>query len=256
MTLLKYLVPSRARRALLETLFLDDVRGSVSQLARRARLSFAAAHRELEAMRAAGLTSCERAGNRVEYRCSDNHPSARALRDLLRTASRDRTRTTPNGDQTVRGWLREAGAPLAAQTPGSPPPAIEEALATALELAHRDATVARVLPLVLWLQRQNLDHAALGRAATRRNERETLGLFLELAGRLGGDVSLVRAARRLRDRRRSRPRPFFTRATGRMAAASARRHTPALARRWGYSMNLGLDSFASVFARHGGGAAA
>jgi hypothetical protein len=36
-----------------------------------------------------------------------------------------------------------------------------------------------------------------------------------------------------------------------MALALARKKTPAVARRWGYLMNLGLDSFASVFRKHG-----
>jgi hypothetical protein len=39
--------------------------------------------------------------------------------------------------------------------------------------------------------------------ATRHDERQVLGCFLELAGRLGGDASLLEAALRLMDKRRS-----------------------------------------------------
>jgi len=35
-----------------------------------------------------------------------------------------------------------------------------------------------------------------------------------------------------------------------MALAAARRKTPPVARRWGYLMDMGLDSFASAFAKH------
>jgi hypothetical protein len=35
-----------------------------------------------------------------------------------------------------------------------------------------------------------------------------------------------------------------------MALAAARKNTPRVARRWGYLMNMGLDSFASAFAKH------
>jgi hypothetical protein len=48
------------------------------------------------------------------------------------------------------------------------------------------------------------------REATRRDERQALGYFLELAGRLGGEARLVKAAR-------------------------------------GYLMNMGVDSFRSTF---------
>jgi hypothetical protein len=36
-----------------------------------------------------------------------------------------------------------------------------------------------------------------------------------------------------------------------MALALAGKRTPSLARRWGYLMNMDLDSFASAFAKHG-----
>jgi hypothetical protein len=36
-----------------------------------------------------------------------------------------------------------------------------------------------------------------------------------------------------------------------MALALARGKTPPLARRWGYLMNMDLDSFASAFRKHG-----
>ncbi len=228
----------------------------MSDLARQAGSSFAAAHRELEAMRAARLAVSERLGNRVSYRANHDHSEAGALRELLAPLTREPPKSDERRDDTVRSWLRDIGAPFgAARLRGKRPP-LEEVLVSALELAHRDATVARVLPLVLWLQRRQVDHEKLARAATHRNERHALGCFLELAGRLGGDVSLTRRARLLRDRRRKRPQLFFTKAAGRMATASAQRHTPAVARNWGFLMNLGLDSFASAFTRHQGSAAA
>jgi hypothetical protein len=83
--------------------------------------------------------------------------------------------------------------------------------------------------------------------ASHRDERSTLGYFLELAGRLGGDPALVHAARRLHDRRRTRARPFFVGPLGPHAAAAARRNTSKEALRWGYLMNMGLDSFRAMF---------
>jgi hypothetical protein len=248
---LDYLVTSRARRVLLRLLWAEGYEGNVSELARKAGLSFAVAHRELEAMHAASLARRERQGNRLVYRANPEHSDAALVRALLKK------RVDPPGtggagatDEDVRGWLHGVGAPL-----GGPPvrgrmPPLEQVFAAALGVAHRDATVARVLPLLLWQRRQDLDLEELVRVATRRNERHALGYFLELAGRLGEDKQLLHVANRLRDRRRSRARLFFDRPHGPLALAAVRRNTPALARKWGYLMNMNLDSFASFFAKH------
>ncbi len=106
-----------------------------------------------------------------------------------------------------------------------------------------------VLPLVLWLQRDEVDFDRLGREATRRDERHALGYFLELAGQLGGESRLVEAARGLRDRRRKTVRMFFTGPHGSRALGETRTNTPKEALRWGYLMNMGVDSFRSLFER-------
>jgi hypothetical protein len=120
-------------------------------------------------------------------------------------------------------------------------------LGEALSLSHRDATVARVLPLLLWRQRDRLNLDLLVAEASRRDERAALGYFLELAGLLGSVRAFGQAARRLRDRRRTKVRPFFARPLGKYAAAAARRNTPKEALRSGYVTNMGLDSFKAMF---------
>ncbi len=249
--LLSYLVTSRARRDLLRLLWVDRTVGSVSDLARQARVSFAAAHHELEAMRAAGLASSERAGRTLAYRANREHPQSALVQRLLKDGTAAVRTAPPRRTDRVRGWLTTLGAPLLVSLEVSGRmPSLEKALAEALTLSHDDATVARVLPLVFWAQRDRVDYDRLVREATRLNERQTLGFFLELTGRLARDHRLASLSRRLRDRRRSRVRPFFSRPHGRMALAAARRKTPSLARRWGYLMNMGLESFASAFAKH------
>jgi len=249
--LLSYLVTSRARRHLLRLLWADKVEGNVSNLARRSGVSFAAAHRELEAMRAEGLALSERDGAGLVYRANPGYREPSLVRRLLEEgAVESEPPPGPDGER-VRGWLAAAGAPLLGSQPvRDPGPRLEEVLAEGLALSHRDATVARVLPLVLWRHRDRLDHGRLVRAATRRNERQSLGFFLELTGRLGGDRRWASVWEALRDRRRTRVRPFFAGRQGRMALALARKKTPTLARRWGYLMNMGIDSFASAFAKH------
>jgi hypothetical protein len=130
-----------------------------------------------------------------------------------------------------------------------PPPDLEAALIDGLVLSHRSATVARVMPLVLWRQRDRFDLDRLVAHASRRDQR-AVGFFLELAGLLGDDPPLVRAARRLRDKRRTRIRQFFAGAHGPFALELAHRKTPKEARRWGYLMNMPFDSFRTLFEKH------
>ena len=177
-----------------------------------------------------------------------------ALGALLKLAGPEAPRGGEPGDAQVRSWLAEAGAPLLAEPAEEPSPTLEVVLAEGLVLARRDATVARVMPLLLWRRRDDVDVDRLTAEATRRDERQTLGFFLDLAGQLGRSPALKAAARRLRDGRRRRVEPFFRGGPGGpLALAAARRTTPAVARRWGFVMNVGLDSFASLFEKHAGG---
>ena len=229
------------------TLKRRSCRGSVSDLSRLAKVAFSAAHRELDAMRAAGLACVERRGGELVYRAETGHHHAGLLRQLATADGDPETKSRLQHDERVRAWLATVGAPLSsAEAKGAVPP-VEEVVAEALSLAHRDATVARVLPLVLWRQRSQLDFARLLSAATRRDERQALGYFLELAGRLGNEPRLVEVAASLRDKRRKRVRMFFAGPHGPRALTATRRNTPKEAQKWGYLMNMRRESFRSTF---------
>lgn len=244
---LGYLVRGRTRRELFRALWGRGETGSVSELARSAQVAFSAAHRELEAMRAARLARAERRGSELRYQADTLHRHAGLLRQLATTdAELDEERRTRD-DERVRAWLAALGAPLGSPEARGPVPLSEDVLAEALSLAHRDASVARFLPLLLWRERDRLDLGRLARAASRLNEKHALGYFLELAGRLGNEHRLVSEASTLRDRRRRKPRLFFAGPHGPRALAATRRNTPPTARRWGYLMNMGTDSFRSTF---------
>jgi len=174
-------------------------------------------------MRAAGLAVAERQGLEAVYRADDRHPEAHVLRRLLSPPDRPRQ-------------------PVERPPSGS----AEEALAESLVRSHQDEEVALALPAALWREREQLDHRRLVQEATRRNERQALGFFLQLTGQLGGDRGLVLRASTLRDRRRTVLRPFFSRAD----AGDAPKDTSLpLARRWGFLLNVELARFAAAFTR-------
>ncbi|MGE0454464.1 MAG: hypothetical protein AB7O37_20550 [Vicinamibacteria bacterium] len=120
-------------------------------------------------------------------------------------------------EQELRGQLAALGAPLGGPAPKSRHLRAEEVLAQGLVLAHHSPTVARVLPVAFWRQRETLDYERLERAATQRDERQALGFYLELTGQLGGDRRLARRAGGLRDRRRTALRPDFSAGRGPLA---------------------------------------
>jgi integrase len=89
--------------------------------------------------------------------------------------------------------------------------------------------------------------------ATRSEEARSArwaDIDLELAGKLGRERDLLRASAALRDRRRKKARQFFSGVHGPRALAAMCRNTPREARRWGFLMNMGLDSFRSTFDKH------
>ena len=221
----------------------------MSELARAAKVNFSAAHRELEGMLGAGLVVTERRGAELLYRRAPKHPQAGLLRQLTRPENQERPKQKgrQESENDVRGWLSRLGAPLHGAGSSSPLPPVEDVVTEALVLAHTDATVTRVLPLVLWRQRDTMNLQRLVEQATRRNESQALGYFLEMAGRLGKAPSLVKAATLLVDGRRRRPRMFFAGPHGRHAVAAARERKSPVARRWGYLMNADEESFRSLF---------
>ena len=106
--------------------------------------------------------------------------------------------------------------------------------------------MARVLPFVLTHLAERVDMDLLRREAAASGEKHTVGFLLEVAGQLGHRPALVQEAARFFDRRRTRARPFFL-GESKYSRALAEKRTPTVARRWGWRMNMGLDSFASVF---------
>ena len=151
----------------------------------------------------------------------------------------------------MRWNLARFGAPVAVDaSPGVALP-LEETLAAALNLARRDATVARSLPVLFAKNKDHLDLPRLEFLARKQGSLRVLGFFLDLTAALLGNRRLHREARRLRDRRRKRAEDFFTeRKPNEFEERLAERNTPKVARAWHFRLNMGMDSFESLFKKH------
>lgn len=243
--MLEFLVTSRARRRMLRVLWADREQGSITRLAARAGIGFASAWRELRAMQAHDLVVASARDDPQVYRANLAHPLAGTMRALLAPARP----VEGAGVRRIRRQLKALGAPLL-EDGQEPPREAEQAIVRGVHLAHGDPAVARVLPLCLFRGRDTLRPERLRRHARRLGEKRALGFFLEVTAALSGDRRFVAWARPLHDRRCTAPRPFFHGSSrSRLAARIASRRTPAIARRWGLRMNMGMDAFRSSFER-------
>ncbi len=175
--------------------------------------------------------------------------SAQERSDLARHAALARWSTAKPSAQTVRSWLHDLGAPLTrAVVTNRRAPNSERVVVEGLRLAHRDATVARALPVMLWANRDKLRLADLVRRARRAKEGATLGFFLELTSALGRSRAFAAAYADLKQDRPHSNTFFFDGAEKSLVGKElAALNTPPVAGRWRFLMNMPLDSFETLF---------
>jgi DNA-binding MarR family transcriptional regulator len=241
--MLDFLVSADARRKLLMVLFGGEADPrSLGELARRAGVPRASAHRELRKMQDFGLVISDRHGPRERFRASETEAS-RLLRRLVQSAPEP-----VKVENSARGELRALGAPLWVEP--REPKDVEDALVRGAQEAHADPNLATVLPLSFaGAAARDLDSERLLQLARDAGEKAAVGFFLDLTGVLAGDRRLRRWATSFRDRRRGVVRPFFPGET-RFVRMLAERNTPPLARAWGFRMNLPMEAFATAYGKH------
>lgn len=239
--MLRFLVTSKVRRRLLVLLWGERQSGSVGELAELADASFASTHSELKAMQRLQLVHSERIQGKEVFSANPKHPEAEVLSRLAKADVPSRS-VSEAGDDELREKLASLGAPLRgvkrSQVESSD---VLDVLVDGTELARRDAVVARSLPLCFWKYRDQLDGKSLQGLRAAPEAKHAFAFFLELAGELGGDRRLAGLAEGLRDQRLTQLRPFFYSMT-----ASSARDFP-LAKKWGFLMNMELDSFRALF---------
>jgi DNA-binding transcriptional ArsR family regulator len=232
------LFPTRARRAVLEAFFGPSARSStVSELARRADLTPRAVSVEVKRLLAAGVVEVEADGAADRVRPNPRHPAARALRELLRKASTVPRRSLANP--------RPSLAAYGARVEMSREAAVVEALAE----SRGDATLLRVLPVVLLKNEADFDWDALLDLARRRKLKDELGMMLELTAEASGRRSLGKRATGLADGRRRVPR-YLPEPASDYERKLADQRTPEVARRWGLRMNMTEESVREFVRKH------
>jgi hypothetical protein len=155
-------------------------------------------------------------------------------------------------ERNLRTSLQVLGAPLVLDVvPNERFPQVqnlEEVLVRASLLARKDPSVARTLPLAIFRNFDSLNHDFLKYWATRLDAKQELGMFLELSAVLAKSLKLKKLSRRFKDARVKEVKDFFE-ISSPLLRKVAERNTPAVARRWKFSLNMSMDSFRSTFDR-------
>jgi DNA-binding transcriptional ArsR family regulator len=244
---LEALFPAKARRALVEALFSGQApEASMSELARRARLTPRAVAVEVRRLEQAGLVEVRAIGSAHLVRSNARSAPARALSRLLEAAKLE-----PDGgevDPNVRPSLVAHGAPLQGVAPRAAY-SLSDTVLRGLDAARTDPTVLRVLPVVVAKHAADLDWEELEEGARRMNLKAELGMLLELTGTAAGLPALNAQAEGLMDGRRKRPR-YFPRVVGAFERQLAEERSPAAARRWNFYMNMSEESVRDFVRKH------
>lgn len=239
------LFESRSREALLRLLLLKNVEAPVSELARRAGLSARAISREVQHLLPTGLLNTTTVGGADVVTVNRGHAAAKHLAALLQIPAEP---ASAGEDRSTRASLAAWGAPLVAAE-GRRAKSLEAALLAGLELSRRDGTVLRVMPTVLARNAARVDWQELEEGARRRKLKSELGWLLEQTAELANEPALARRGEKLRDRRRRSVR-CFPEVKSRFERELAHQRSPPIARRWGFAMNVSVESLRSTFERH------
>lgn len=251
MSLMDFLVTSNTRKELLSLLWGQKEEGSGYQLAKLVGCAYSSVHAELEAMKKEGLVTSSQKGHSLIFRKDDSYPWRNELTTLLGNPKRLVEPNMELSDNEVRLNLSKHGAPLGVRGVSNQDLPLEETLVYALSLARRDATVARVLPVVFAKNMDVLDLPRLEFLARKKGVLPVLGLFLDLTALLMKDPKLRKKARQFMDRRRKRTENFFVgRKLNSFEKELANKNTPPVARDWHFLLNMGMDSFESLFRKN------
>lgn len=248
MSLLNFLVKSKTRKDLLRILWGEGVSASVHQLALLSNAPYSAVHGELEEMKGEGLVVSQKRGRAEIFAKNSRYSSAKTLLMLLDMPKVQDFSKSEVSDLVVRANLAKFGAPLFGPTQSKIDLSLEETLVYGLRLARNDSTVARALPVVIAKNKKKYDLARLEYLARKNKMLPVLGFYLELTALLSKDKMLKIFARQLMDHRRRKTELFFSsHKMNKFEQSLTEKNTPAVARRWHFAMNIGMDSFESLF---------
>jgi len=187
---------------------------------------------------------CEGASDRVS--ANSDHPAAELLVKLLDTS--ESVAKKPTADRQAEESLTYYGAPLSGRTPQKHF-SLEETLVRGLRAAKRNATLLKVLPVVLAKNADTVVWSDLKERARREHLKGELGMLVELTADVAKKPWLKERVAALQDHRR-KVTTLFSENRSKHERKLAEMATPTAVRRWHFLMNLSEETFRATVQKH------
>ena len=245
MGLLQFLFKTKEHRRLAELLWTEGLTASVHELSKMSGLPYATAHELLQKMDKMQLVQKTSHGRATLFSSKLSSDDLVPLKALLGSVSAKRKPLSnfPELDLPLVGEFPELHSEKAQS--------LEELLAKSVVLSKKNSTLLRTLPLLVKRLGPKLNVHQLTYWSKRFHVDRELGFVLDLTAELSNDKKFSALARQLRDKRWSK-RTFFLDKEDGLKGFQARlveENTPALAKKWFLNLNMGLDSFASLYSK-------
>lgn len=243
MKLLSFLFKTNKHQKLVELLLLEGLTASMHELALMSGLGYATTYDLLHKMEKMDLVKKAKQGRSTLF---TSNLSSEDLKSFKLLMNRHEVKRKPLADfeeldLPLVGDLREFQKEKAQS--------LEELLVKTVVLSKKNSTLLRVLPLLVKRLGPRLNSHQLVYWSKQHHVDRELGFLLELTAKLSGEKKFGTLARKLKDNRWGKPEPFLDSEkdlTG-FQAMLVEENTPALAKKWFLTMNMGLDSFESHY---------
>jgi len=248
MKLLDFLFKTNEHRNLAELLWVEGIEASERELSLMAGLSYATAHEELHRMEKMGLVKRRVEGKATLFSSNLTEGEQKAFSSLVEGPLKKKS------SKGVSDRLRELGLPMMGDLLDLNSETVhgdEELVVKAVCMAKENPTLARSLPVVLVNLLPNVNSHRLHFWAKRNKVKRELGFFVALTAHLSKEPALKKLSKLFYDKRWSKPEYFLTaeKDVRGFQAKLVENNTPPLAKAWKLKMNLGLDSFESLFSK-------
>lgn len=246
MGFLEFLFKNTESAKLAELLWVEKLEASVNELSHLSGLSYTTTYDELQRMKSLKLVKMKRNGKATYY--------SSALTDELTAAVKNLFEKVKTGN-VKNVSFNEYNLPLLGdydELLKNDKTSAEELLIKAVKFSKKNATLLRVLPLLVKRMGENLDIHQLEYWSKRYDTHRELGFLLDLTTELTKNKKFSKLARSFKDKRWSKSDYYFEgdRELKGFQAMLVDKNTPDLAKKWYLKLNMGLDSFESFYNKY------
>lgn len=246
MGLLEFLFKNSQSAKLAELLWVEKLEASVNELSHLSGLSYATAYEELQRMKSLKLVKMQKKGKATYYSSALSQELSESVLNLFEKVKTDHKKMVS---------LDEYNLPLVGEytelSEGDKTSA-EELLVKVVKFSKKNATVLRVLPLLVKKMGDDLDVHQLQYWSKRHDTHRELGFLLELTALLTKNKKFLKLSKNFKDKRWSKCDYYFERDLELQGfqAMLVDKNTPEVAKKWYLKLNMGLDSFQSFYNKH------